>query len=522
MKIYRNAFKQLIQQGLAGILLLTSTSGWAGQVEKGIIEQSIKAYGGAKLLELESLTYRDTIKHFFAMQSGHQLQGAMTSHLSQYQIESKIDFVNQQAELKQLAERLVGNHGKANVTSVHRMFTKGQGYSIDQCSQEFKKINSVEFDNVDLGFNQLLDTLVIKHLAENAEHAKLIETANIQGQQHHVLTINPTHKQERILYLNAETGLLTRMVKKQDDQLRHYDFLNHIDNQGLKWAQQVYVSTGQQPLFLVTSREVLVNQPTPIKLSTALKKKPEQKAVDVANMTIEKLADGVYFVGQGWGYSLFIDLGEHYISVGAWHYEDHGEPYQNSLALLHQTIGQKKPVIQHIVTHHHTDHMAGLPSIVKSGTKLIVHAPDVNAVKAHLRQSSMQELNTNQFIPITLNENSTTYLANNKIMLFDLPTSHASHNLIVYLPEHNILFSEDIFGSSYQDSFDSPNSWPALDTYARLKKLNQKLHELGLSVEQYVSSHHKRILAQSEIEHALTLSCPNKGQLKKLLFSSDI
>ena len=60
---------------------------YAGEKEDAIIDFSVKAYGGEKLLNLKNLKYTDTIKHFFSHQSGHALVGATSQHLNQIQLE---------------------------------------------------------------------------------------------------------------------------------------------------------------------------------------------------------------------------------------------------------------------------------------------------------------------------------------------------------------------------------------------------------------------------------------------------
>jgi glyoxylase-like metal-dependent hydrolase (beta-lactamase superfamily II) len=184
--------------------------------------------------------------------------------------------------------------------------------------------------------------------------------------------------------------------------------------------------------------------------------------------------------------------------------------WQQGLDLLRQTTGSNKPVAQHVVTHHHTDHMSALNDIVKLGANLVIHPASITGVKKHLQQS----LADDRFLPIE----DTGYLANGKVMLFDVPISHASHNLVVYLPEHKLLFTEDMFGSSYQIELESPNNWPNKDTYQRLELLTNKTKQLNLEVEQYVSSHHSRVLKQVDIDNALKLSCPAKDELTKRLY----
>jgi len=51
--------------------------------------------------------------------------------------------------------------------------------------------------------------------------------------------------------------------------------------------------------------------------------------------------------------------------------------------------------------------------------------------------------------------------------------------------------------------------------------LTNKINQLGLKVDQYVSSHHARVLNQAEIDKALMINRPSKEALLKRLFADN-
>ena len=488
----------------------------AGEKENSIINRAIEAYGGSNLLQLQSVQLTDDMEHFSPWQSGHSGQGFMIMYLTKYQIELTIDLLNKRKVFKQATTRLVGGHGTDTPTLAHRIFVEGKGYDVDHGLQQYQSLKSIDYNNVDMGNGQLLDPLIIRRLDEERNNSRWTDTAYIQGEAHYVLTVDAGTKEEYVLYLNQNSGYLTRMLKKRGKQLRSYDFLDHRKSQGIVWAKQLFVSTEEQPLYHTDAREIRFNRAKneQFTIPSGYKQRPKTQAVDVSRLTIRQLAKDVYFVGQGWGYTLFIDAGEYYISAGSWQMDRGSQAWQKGLDLLRQTTGSDKPVGQHIVTHHHNDHMMGLGDVVKEGADLVLHPKDVAAVKKHLQQP----LADSRFVPIT----ETSYLAGGRVMLFDVPNSHASHNLVLYLPEHKLLFTEDMFGSGFQTEFHSPNGWPSIDAYHRLDVLTNEIDRLELEVEQYVSSHHARILDQTEIDRALTMSRPSRGELMKRLFAQDL
>lgn len=481
------------------LLALSSSYSIAGEKEDFIIDKAVNAYGGDKLLNLQSIQLKDKMMAFNKNQSGHSAQGPMATHLSEYHIEMTIDFHNERKMLNHKTIMLVGYHDVGNETITHQFFANDEGYVIDHVLKRYQLSKRINFQNADNGFAQMIDTLIIKQLDKEKKNSQWLDTAYIQGQANDVLMVNKGTKDQYTVYINQQTGHLSRLLLRRGEETRSYDFLQHLQTQGLTWAKQVFVATQEKPVYHTNSRTINFN--TTINDSVILPKdytlKAPAKWIDDSKLSIRELSKGIYFVGQNWGYTLFIDTGEQYISAGAWHYGDDSKAWKNALALLRKTTGDNKPIVKHLVSHHHTDHMSGLKEIIKQGAELILHPTDIKAVNNYLPQSLPQ----NRFISF----NGPVDTIDEKVILFDVPNSHASHNLVIYLPEEKILFSEDMFGSSYHSEFHSPSRWPDMDTYPRLKRLTDKVSQLGIKVEKYVSSHHYRILTQTEIDEALKI-----------------
>lgn len=509
----------------------------AGELENQIIDKAIKAYGGERFLQLQYMTLTDTMNQYSTVLSGSAEQGLESMSFSQHQIELKIDLLNKRKAFNQATFRLVGNHGTDVPTVMHRIFADGKGYVVDHALQQFYQSQRINYENADLGTSLLIDTLLVKQLDRDRNLSQWIDTAFIQGQPHDVLkvynkevlettsldseiVIEPVKTHKYTVYVNQTNGYLTRLVKERGGQLISYDFVQHQQTQGITWAKQLLVASAKQTVYHTDSRQISFSPSVDeseksqiFQLPTDYKASPNKQYLDVSQLTIRQLAKDVYFVGQDWGYTLFIDIGSYYISVGAWQMERGDQAWQKAFDLLKSTTGKNNPVRKHIVTHHHNDHMMGLQQILDQGASLIVHSSDVASVQQHLTEKLPNKR-------IERVSSSLTTLENEKIILFDVPNSHASHNLVIYLPHAKLLFTEDMFGSSFQTAFHSPANWPDIDTYHRLEVLNAKIHMLELDVEQYVSSHHFRVLSQTEIEAALSIPRPDREVLLNRLFPS--
>ncbi|MFT5759208.1 MAG: glyoxylase-like metal-dependent hydrolase (beta-lactamase superfamily II) [Alteromonadaceae bacterium] len=515
MSDQKTYFQQLKLGALALLLFNFSPVLFASEKENSIINKTIAAYGGDKLMKLKSLQFTDKMSSYSPWQSGHSAQGPMVMYLNKYQIELTIDLLNKKKVFKEVTTRLIGGHTTDTPAVAHRIFVEGKGYEVDHALKKYQPVKYLNYDNVDSGNSQLLDPIIVRQLDKSRDNVQWTDTANIQGQAHDVLSVNAGTKQEYIIYINQKSGYLTRMLKTRGQKIRSYDFLDHSQTQGITWAKELFVSTAEQPIYHTDSRKFSFNsaQDHQFNISTGYKPQTKKQYFDVSQLTIRQVAKDVYFVGQGWGYTLFIDAGDHYISAGAWGEKDDSPVWQQGLDLLRKTTGNNKPVTQHLVSHHHTDHMSGLRNIVKQGANLIIHPTNIAAVNEYLKQP----LADNRFVSIE----KTSYLADGKVMLFDVPNGHASHNIVIYLPEYKLLLTEDMFGSSYQTELDSPLSWPNVDVYPRLELLNDAINQLNLEVEQYLSTHHGRILNQTEIDEALTLNRPSKEEVVKRLFSNN-
>lgn len=487
----------------------------AGEKEQQIIEHAVNAYGGDNLLQLRSLKLAGNMSQFSQWQSGHSLQGSMVSYLNDMQFEYSVDLLNSHKVYKEAVTRIVGSHSAHFPSVTHRVFFDGKGYSIDHALQMYQESVHVTYNNADFGTSRLLDTLIIKQLHENRHNSQWTDVAHIEGQANDVLSIDAGTESEYFVYINQHSGYLSRVLRKRGTDLISYDFLEHQQTSGVTWAKRLFVGTAEKVIYHSDDRYLEVNtvKKNDFQIPANYTLRSKLHPVDVSKMTVKQLADGIYFVGQEWAYTLFIDMGEYYVSAGAWQVSTESKNWQAGLAQLYKETGVIKPVKQHIVTHHHNDHMMGLQDIVDHGANLIVHAADVPSVQAHLSN----ELPAARLLTVSAKQN----IENGKVLLFDVPNSHANHNLVVYLPKHKILFTEDMFGSSFKSAFHSPSNWPSGDTYQRLEVLTNQVRKLKLEVNQYVSSHHARVLSQTEINQALKIERPSRSVMLKRLFSSN-
>ncbi|MEL7478531.1 MAG: MBL fold metallo-hydrolase [Pseudomonadota bacterium] len=509
----KNAIQKYIKYPtFTALLLMSSAQVTAHTSVDEIINKSATAYGAEQLSSLQKVQFYDELYQYEQAQTGIASEGSHGIQLSQFTQQLSIDFKLQAKVFKRAETRLIGNHGNENMVVLERRFHDSKGYLVDHCQARYREVDGLKWHNVDFGLASSIDTLVIKRLINNKSQLSLKNSVYIQGVKHEVieLTQNGTNN---MLYINTQTGLLTRLIKTRGERSIHYDFLAHKKAKGISWASEVLVSHDSKPASHIVNRQLKshFDQSVFAGITAGYEKFQQEAYLDFPTPAVNELVKGVYLVGQGWGFSLFVDNGDHYISVGAWQMPNDTFGWQQRLALLQKTTGSNKPVKGFVVTHHHDDHLMGLNEVVKQGAALYVLPEHEPAVRA----SISEPLADTQLKLIS----HASKLGDGKIRLLDVPSSHAAHNLVVYLPEHQILFAEDMFGSSFAKGFDLPNSWPMRDVYARTSKLNQTIQQANINVQTYVSSHHGRVFSQQDFNDMLQLRCPSNNELQNRLFS---
>ncbi|WP_417690258.1 DUF885 family protein [Pseudidiomarina sp.] len=465
---------------------------------KDAIDKTVEAYGGEALLQLKSLTLLDHSQQFSRGQSSNVWQGPAVTYLNEVDTTFTIDFERQHKEFKQMTRPIVGSHHAPQPSITHHLFVDNQGYVVDHAQASYRPVQSLRFDTVGASYEAFSDLLIVRNMLTNPVKASWKDIAYIENQAHDVITFQPDAGAEYTVYLNQKTGFIRRLTRMQQDERYTYDFLEHTKQNGIVYAQKLMVSHATAPVYVTQQRTVRYNSVTPesIKLPKDVTLAPAPQFVDASSLSFRELAPGVYFVGQDWSYTLFIDDGDGFISAGAWQVDAESREWQKAYELLVQSTGKELPVKQHIVTHHHHDHLHGVPDIIAQGATLIAPAKTVDAIYDYLANASASA-------PTILPVADHRLIGTRRVLLLDVPTSHASHNLAVYLPDAKLLFTEDVFGSSLQQGFHSPSRWPENDTYVRLERLLQKVQAMRFEVEQYVSSHHMRVLSPAEIQQAL-------------------
>jgi len=164
-------------------------------------------------------------------------------------------------------------------------------------------------------------------------------------------------------------------------------------------------------------------------------------------VSIEKAADGVWFLAGGTHNSVVIELAEQLVLVEA--PLDDGR-VRAVLDVANNLVAGKK-VVTVVNTHHHFDHAGGLRMAAAEGATLITSAqakPYFEAAFAQPQTRAPDALTKSGRKPIFIGVDSKTVLsdANRPIEIHSLQDSvHARGLLVVWLPRERLLIEADAY-----------------------------------------------------------------------------
>jgi len=216
------------------------------------------------------------------------------------------------------------------------------------------------------------------------------------------------------------------------------------------------------------------------------------------NVTVEKAAEGVWFLAGGSHNSAAIEMSDHVILVEAPLYDG------RALAVIGEVrkLAPGKPIRYVVNTHNHFDHSGGLRAAVGEGAALIAQA----AAKGWYEKAFA---NPNRIAPDHLARSGRKLKfvpVNDKLVLDDgarkvevhrlRPSDHTDTFLMVYLPAEKLLIQADAFTPG------PPNSPPPAppNNYNQLT-LVENIERLKLQVERHLPLH-GRIVPNAELYRA--------------------
>lgn len=180
-----------------------SGSAHAGVKEDALIDQMIAAYGGDALQELKTLRINDRYKGFRYGQSARPDE----IDLAHYNAQVTIDFETRRKALQWV------RGSQPNISLQHQIFDGSGGYYIDHSGKTLTKNGGITYTNADRRVSLLLDTVLARVAAGARAKAAYQGEESYRGTTHEKILLQADGFPEMTLYIDAETGLISKMQR---------------------------------------------------------------------------------------------------------------------------------------------------------------------------------------------------------------------------------------------------------------------------------------------------------------------
>ena len=336
--------------------------------------------------------------------------------------------------------------------------------------------------------------LLVKQLQNRRQTSHWLGEVDFNGRPHDVITLVMEVGPALSLYFDKETHMLSRSerVLPPFGQVE-YRFTNYETIDGIPFSKTFTLLVNDELNTIIDNQSTTVNQsieqyasvPANLKMTEVAPPQPTEVEVQEVN-------EGVFLVGSGGTYAMFVEMDDHVIAVGG----TAGIPAR--IKALREVV-EDKPIKYGVMTHHHNDHVVGVPAYQAEDAIVITVKENEAIMRAAATDPDSLEL---KFI-------KDKYVfdgGSRKLEVIDIgPTPHAEHLLVAWLPDEGILFEADHFPNPINGYMQ-----PAQPVTRHLGKMIDKL---GLDVKTIIGAHSPRIASIDDLKRALELSPVKMAQV---------
>jgi glyoxylase-like metal-dependent hydrolase (beta-lactamase superfamily II) len=453
---------------------------YAGEKEDQLIAKITKAYGGEAITELSSFSVKE---HYLSPATG-QSNSPLLTEIGNSAQALLVDVKNNKAVYDTWFDGRGGGFQNSTITDGEK------GHTINYQAKTYGDANNADVYAFAGGTMRTSDAILVHELNKVKDKASLGDDERYMNRLHHILTMPFPLSADLTLYVDAQTFMVSKMLRV-NAQLGNLDYVfsDYKTNNGVKYAASTNFSIAGVPNLISTQRELRFNFDVAAdSFSVPEGFKPEGERIDTSEMIATKISDRVYHVGQGNGYSMFVDTSVGIIGVG-------GYPALNARFEQFQSEANNyKPLAYQVVTHHHTDHLGGASEAVAMGARLVTVQENVSAIKANVNPSP----DSADFFVV--GKRTTFGDGPGRVEVYEVSTIHAARFLVTYVPADKIVFIADHMGSPFAKTIPVANS----GTVDMLKALDA----LKIDVKRIATAHNARIFSIKDMRDSVAAYQP--------------
>ncbi len=381
----------------------------------------------------------------------------------------------------------------------------GEGTAYDHRARTMTPIPSEQTTQQQfVQYYRRLPNLILRQALDGANSLRYLGDDQFNGRKHSVVTFVMPDTQQVALYVDANTGLVSKYELVFTDPLRGQSASEIIFSD--------YASAGKLKVPQTWTWRLAGDVIARYKVKAQFNAADIDKAFEIADTgfskvaalpltlkpSVEKLADGVYVIHNVAGQNqntMAVEFKDYVLAVEAPGSSDGAD---SVIKRIKETI-PGKPIRYVAVTHHHGDHIGGLRSFIAEGATVITTRANRGTIETMAAAPQNDRLSKNprkpEFLFVDGGKRAVTD-GEQTVELIDVgPNPHAREMLIAYLPKQRVLFQGDLF---FLPNNDAPVGPPQPTTIS----FAQKLKEKALAVDR-IASVHGRTATMAEFLKAL-------------------
>lgn len=458
---------------VALVALALSQASMGGDKENDLIDRVVAAYGGDRISNLQSFTMT---KKFLSPSLGQshtsELEhvGSMTQHIA-------VDKQSGKALFESLFSGRSGDFQNATVTD-------GEvAHVINFQAGTFGTAPQADIYTFGGGSMRTNDAVLAHELSKARETAEYRGEVSYLNRPHETIEMPFPASPSLTLFVDKENHRITRMLRT-NSQLGNLDyvFARWKEDNGVPYASSVNFFVAGKPNLISVHNVSTFNR----ELDQSMFDVPdnlerEGERIDTSEMAGTRLSDSVYHAGQGGTFSAFIDSPAGLVAVGG------GGGFAQRLAYFREQTGNYQPLAYQVVTHHHSDHLAGIRDAVEAGATLVAVDSHVNDIKSFggVDNPDLQLVRGR----LTLGS------GDDRVEIYEVSTIHSARFLVTYVPSTKVIFIADHMNSPYKTGVPlaNPNT---VDMWSELQRI-------GIDFNKIMVSHGARVFTRNDMRRSV-------------------
>lgn len=444
-----------------------------------VIDAAIAAYGGEEAIaNLNSVARKN---HFTTWATNQSRSPGPPWDENEQSGFSAVDF-----KTKTFVGRNAGSGGGFDFDG-SQVIAGDEGWNLDYRAGTVTPIAEPDFNTASGPFIRVTAPLLVKQLQNRRQTSHWLGEVEFEGRPHDVITLVMEVGPALSLYFDKQTHLLSRSerVLPPFGQV-DYRFTNYEKVDGIPFSKTFRLFVNDEPNLEIKMLSTEVNKP--VEQYAAIPadlEKLEAAPPAPTDVKVQEVQEGVFLVGAGTTYAMFVDMNDYVIAVGG----TAGIPER--IKALREVVGDK-PVRYGVITHHHNDHVLGVPAYQSEDATVLTVKQHEAVVRAAASDADA--------LKVQLVEDRYVFDdGGRKLEIVDIgPTPHSEHLLVAWLPAEKIIFEAD--------HFPNPTNGQMAPAQPVTKRLAEAIHQQGWNVKTIVGSHSPRIASIDDLNRSLSMS----------------